>query len=67
MQVTPPPIQPLDNPIGELLLETVKAAPILPVKLMDAVADYVSYQNAPRMMIEPNSKKLAEKIFGAKK
>ena len=69
MQVTPPPIQPLDNPIGELLLETVKAAPILPVKLMDAVADYVSYQSAPRMMIDPafEHKTIAQKLFGGKK
>ncbi len=52
MQINPPPVQPLtDNPIGELLLETVKNAPILPVSLMEAVATYVNYQSRPVMTI----------------
>lgn len=52
MQVNPPPIDPLPKvDIGELLLETVKNAPILPVSLMDAVAKYVEFQSKPVMTL----------------
>jgi len=52
MQVNVPPVQPLPKvDVGELLLETVKAAPILPVRLMDAVAAYVEFQSTPVMTI----------------
>lgn len=67
MQVNPPPVHPLPKvDIGELLLETVKAAPVLPVRLMDAVAAYAEFQSTPVMMIQSNSKKFAEKLFGGK-
>lgn len=61
MQVNVPPIQPMPKvDVGELLLETVKAAPILPVSLMEAVATYVNYQSRPVMTIEP---KVAKGLF----
>lgn len=52
MQINVPPVQPMPKvDVGELLLETVKAAPVLPVKLMDAVAAYAMYQSSPVMTI----------------
>lgn len=42
-----------DNPVGILLLETVKQAPVLTQELQNAVASYAGYQSAPRMMIKP--------------
>lgn len=68
MQVPLPPIEPMPKvDCGELLMETIKAAPILPVRLMDAVAAYVEFQSTPVRMIEPSSKKLAERLFGKDK
>lgn len=68
MQINPPPVQPLPKvDIGELLLETVKAAPVLPVRLMDAVAAYAEYQSTPVRIVEPTSKAFAAKLFGGKK
>lgn len=68
MQVPLPPIEPMPKvDCGELLMETVKAAPILPVRLMDAVAAYVEFQSVPVRMIQPNSKSIAEKLFGKDK
>lgn len=65
MQVPLPPVDPIiDNPIGELLLETVKNAPILPVSLMEAVATYVEYQSRPVVSTHPA--KLSDKLFGKK-
>lgn len=65
MQVNPPPVHPLPKvDVGELLLETVKAAPVLPVRLMDAVAAYVEFQSTPVRMVEPINKKFAAKLFG---
>lgn len=60
MQVPLPPIEPIiENPIGELLLETViHSADVVP-ELQEAVAQYVKYQSAPRMTI-------AHKLFGGK-
>lgn len=61
MQVVPPEPQAVyEDRIGELLLETVKSAPILPVSLMEAVATYVNYQSRPVMTIEP---KVAKGLF----
>ena len=57
MQINPPPVHPLPKvDIGELLLETVKAAPGLPVRLMDAVAAYAEWQSTPVTMIQPLTK-----------
>lgn len=65
MQINPSPISPLPKvDVGELLLETVRAAPVLPVRLMDAIAAYAEFQSTPVMMIQPKSKKLAGKLFG---
>lgn len=68
MQINPPPVHPLPKvDCGELLMETVKAAPILPVRLMDVVAAYVEYQSVPVRMIQKNdSKSIAERLFGNK-
>lgn len=46
------------DPCFELLLETVKNAAILPVSLMETVAQYVSYQGTPKMVIKPTEVKL---------
>lgn len=64
-EINTPPITPMPKvDVGELLLETVKAAPVLPVRLMDAIAAYVEFQSKPVMMIQPKSKKIAGKLFG---
>lgn len=66
MQVNPPPVHPLSSvDIGELLLETVKAAPVLPLCLMEAVASYVEWQSRPVRMAKPSSEMIADKLFGA--
>lgn len=65
MQINPPPVQPIPKvDVGELLLETVKAAPVLPVRLMDAVAAYVEYQSTPVVMLQPT--KISKGLFGKK-
>lgn len=61
MEMPLPPIEPMPKvDVGELLMETVKNAPILPVSLMEAVAMYVNYQSRPVMTIET---KVANALF----
>lgn len=47
------PVEPKGVDVGELLLETVHNAPILPQNLMDVVARYSDYQSHPVMTIKP--------------
>jgi hypothetical protein len=65
MQVNAPDIEPTTKvDIGELLLETVKAAPVLPARLIEAVAVYVEFQSAPIQYVHADNKKFAQRIFG---
>lgn len=58
MQHPTPPIQPIiENPVGELLLETVIHSEYVVPELQEAIASYVKYQSAPRMSI-------AKALFG---
>jgi len=52
-----------DNPVGVLLLETVKQAPVLTQQLQNAVATYTEYASKPQMY----TKAIAHDLFGPKK
>lgn len=68
MQINAPPIEALmDNPIGTLLLETVKRSEAVTPRLQNAVASYVEFQSTPVMSIQPYSKSFTDKIFGKDK
>lgn len=50
------PVEQKGVDVGELLLTTVKNAPILPQNLMDVVARYSDYQSHPVMTISKDIK-----------
>lgn len=50
------PVEPKGVDVGELLLETVHNAPILPQPLMNVVAKYADYQSHPVMTIKQDIK-----------